>query len=306
MNREPNPASPPADRTALRDRIAEALVRWAYCGQDPDPETGILETVRVNAYSRADAVLAVLPEPASSAPTLAAALEGLHTLIATSSRDWGTYRVDAWLWAVLCGWNCEQAEHDETCTHGALEETAAVHGWDAATVAKARRYRAAVRAATAGSADAVLPEPADRAAVLDEAADAIDRETQALRDAEVLERTKFRPCRDASAQLRRMAAEAQQKPTDADVVEAHRLALSFTLGIDADADAEARAADTQDSETPDTLPAWLRRRFSTRTGTWEDIGDSERTYWEHQARAVRRAVARGGFKTAVPQEADRG
>ncbi|WP_329336155.1 hypothetical protein OG252_13270 [Streptomyces sp. NBC_01352] len=83
--------------------------------------------------------------------TLAAALDGLHTLIATSSRDWQTYRVDAWLWAVLCGWDCEQDEHDETCTHGALEETAAMHGWDDATVAKARRYRAAVRAITASA-----------------------------------------------------------------------------------------------------------------------------------------------------------
>ncbi|MFD4547226.1 hypothetical protein [Streptomyces sp. NPDC058466] len=80
--------------------------------------------------------------------TLAAALDGLHTLIATSSRDWQTYRVDAWIWAVLCGWDCEQDEHDDTCTHGALEETAAMHGWDADTVAKARRYRAAVRALT--------------------------------------------------------------------------------------------------------------------------------------------------------------
>lgn len=78
--------------------------------------------------------------------TLAAALDGLHTLIATSSRDWQTYRVDAWIWAVICGWDCEQAEHDDTCTHGALEETAGMHGWDEATVAKARRYRAAVRA----------------------------------------------------------------------------------------------------------------------------------------------------------------
>ncbi|MFE2712277.1 hypothetical protein ACFXKI_09870 [Streptomyces mirabilis] len=79
---------------------------------------------------------------------LAAMFEGLHHLLATSSRDWGTYRVDAWLWAVLCGWDCEQDEHDDTCTHGALEETAAMHGWDDATVAKARRYRAAVRAIT--------------------------------------------------------------------------------------------------------------------------------------------------------------
>jgi hypothetical protein len=89
--------------------------------------------------------------------TLAAALDGLHTLIATSSRDWQTYRVDAWIWAVLCGWDCEKTEHDETCTHGALEETAALHGWGTDTVAKARRYRAAVRALTDPAVSAGQP-----------------------------------------------------------------------------------------------------------------------------------------------------
>lgn len=54
----------------LRDRIAEALIRWSYRGQEPDPETGILETVRANAYSRADAVLGVLPAPADRAAVL--------------------------------------------------------------------------------------------------------------------------------------------------------------------------------------------------------------------------------------------
>jgi hypothetical protein len=83
--------------------------------------------------------------------TLGAALEGMGRLLATSSRDWGQYRVDAWLWAVLCGWDCEVTEHDDTCTHGAMEEMAAKHGWDDAAVAKARRYRAAVH---------VLTEPA--------------------------------------------------------------------------------------------------------------------------------------------------
>ncbi|GHC28822.1 MULTISPECIES: hypothetical protein [Streptomyces rochei group] len=56
--------APPAGQTApLRDRIAEALVSWTYRGKDPE-HGGILETVRANAYSRADAVLAVLPAAA--------------------------------------------------------------------------------------------------------------------------------------------------------------------------------------------------------------------------------------------------
>lgn len=83
---------------------------------------------------------------------LAAMFEGLERLLATSSRDWGTYRVDAWLYAVLVGWDCKQAKHDETCTHGAMEEMAELHGWDADTVAKARRYRTAVHLTAAVTA----------------------------------------------------------------------------------------------------------------------------------------------------------
>ncbi|CAM5671901.1 hypothetical protein STENM36S_05047 [Streptomyces tendae] len=93
----------------------------------------------------ADETAATETQP-TDLPALAAALDGFATLLATSSRDWGVYRVDAWLYAVICGWDCEQTEHDATCTHGALEEMAELHGWDDATVAKARRYRAAVRA----------------------------------------------------------------------------------------------------------------------------------------------------------------
>lgn len=77
------------------------------------------------------------------------ALDGLERIVATSSRDWGEYRVDAWLYGVLVGWDCEEDhEHDDTCGDGAaMDEMAAKHGWDAATVAKLRRYRAAVRVA---------------------------------------------------------------------------------------------------------------------------------------------------------------
>jgi hypothetical protein len=50
----------------------------------------------------------------------------------------------------------------------------------------------------------------DRAAVLLWAADQIDAETRQAKADGVLEPDKFRPCRDASAQLRRLAGEAQQ------------------------------------------------------------------------------------------------
>jgi hypothetical protein len=48
----------------------------------------------------------------------------------------------------------------------------------------------------------------------------------------------------------------------------------------------------------DTLPAWLAQRFDPRGPEWNALADDDRTYWEHHAAAVRRAVARGGFKAA--------
>jgi len=46
---------------------------------------------------------------------------------------------------------------------------------------------------------------ADHSATLNQAADAIDAETQQLKDDGVLEPDKYRPCRDAAEQLREMA-----------------------------------------------------------------------------------------------------
>lgn len=49
-----------------------------------------------------------------------------------------------------------------------------------------------------------------------------------------------------------------------------------------------------------TLPAWLYRRFSHAANTrgWDELDDADQSYWAHHAAAVRRAVARGGFKEA--------
>ncbi|MFF8997115.1 hypothetical protein ACF1GW_30725 [Streptomyces achromogenes] len=63
-----------------------------------------------------------------------------------------------------------------------------------------------------------------------------------------------------------------------------------------------------DDSNLNTLPAWLHQRFGTRgqhAQTWEQMSDDDRAYWEHHARAVRRAVARSGFKdrAAVPTAA---
>jgi hypothetical protein len=52
--------------------------------------------------------------------------------------------------------------------------------------------------------------------------------------------------------------------------------------------------------SPDTLPAWLYQRFAGGVPAWEFLDDGDRAYWEHHAAAVRRAVARDGFKTSEP------
>lgn len=49
----------------------------------------------------------------------------------------------------------------------------------------------------------------------------------------------------------------------------------------------------------DTLPEWLYNRFGRPLNQgllWDQIDEGEKSYWVHQARAVRRAVDRGGFK----------
>jgi hypothetical protein len=51
---------------------------------------------------------------------------------------------------------------------------------------------------------------------------------------------------------------------------------------------------------PDTLAAWLHRRFAGGVPAWEFLDDGDRAHWEHHAAAVRRAVERGGFKTSAP------
>lgn len=52
-------------------------------------------------------------------------------------------------------------------------------------------------------------------------------------------------------------------------------------------------------DTTDTLPEWLYRRFARyrrNAPAWSDLTEDDQAFWAHEAAAVRRAVARGGFK----------
>lgn len=89
------------------------------------------------------------------------ALNSVHRTMVHDSRDWALDRRDAWLYAILIGWTCEDDHvHDDDCLgDDPLIETARAHGWDDDTVARLRTYRAAIAAlGTDGSG-----QPADRA-----------------------------------------------------------------------------------------------------------------------------------------------
>ncbi|MGV9888350.1 hypothetical protein [Streptomyces sp. NPDC003395] len=157
------------DHAALRDRIAQALISWTYRGKEPDPENGILETVRANAYSRADAVLAVLPP------------------------------VDQSTNACFCRYNptlTAEIGYPVRCPHcppgaGGIPPT----HW----TKHVQRHHPEAR-------PAVLP-PVDRAAVLREAADFAETTAEELRKHHEFERSTG--ALDVMTELRRLADEAQ-------------------------------------------------------------------------------------------------
>ncbi len=89
------------------------------------------------------------------------ALGAITRAMATNVRDWGADRLDAFLWGVLLGWDCEE-QHDHAadfCEVGAMDVIAARHGWDARQVERVRSFRRAVLAA----AEPGCPSEANRA-----------------------------------------------------------------------------------------------------------------------------------------------
>lgn len=86
-------------------------------------------------------------------------------------------------------------------------------------------------------------------------------------------------------------------------------AASWDRAGDSPVDWEALASVGYVRRIEDTLPQWLAWRFRQASGSgcyhsprahghdWpEDMPIEDRLWWEHEAAAVRRAVARGGFK----------
>lgn len=94
------------------------------------------------------------------AADLAEALVRFVDLVATDPRDWSLDRRDAWIFGLMCGWDCEERHdvHDEDCGgDGAMREVAERHGWGVHDVERLRRYRAAIREVQEAASRAEAP-----------------------------------------------------------------------------------------------------------------------------------------------------
>ncbi|MFE6126772.1 hypothetical protein ACFQ6Q_00645 [Streptomyces sp. NPDC056437] len=93
------------------------------------------------------------------------ALYSLRSNLVKSSRDWSLERTDAWLWALLVGWDCEEEhQHGEDCEPGAFDDVAKAHRWSDIRIELARKHRSVL--AQAGPNDETEAAAA-RAAMLD-------------------------------------------------------------------------------------------------------------------------------------------
>jgi hypothetical protein len=93
------------------------------------------------------------------------------------------------------------------------------------------------------------------------------------------------------------------------VVEVHNAGLSVPEFIMEADDLNPDATEMAEPvELKDTLAEWLFHRFG-RNGAkgldWSKISEEDVKYWHHEADAVRRAVARGGFKNPMPYDVDK-
>jgi hypothetical protein len=199
------PTAPPA--ADLRNRIAEALMSWAERNNAPQYATMRRpDTVVQNAYSRADAVLAVLPAPTDqAAPAEPADRRARYAAAIRDTDGWvldgGQHMVDA-VMAV--------ADAEQTALRAEVERLRADRATDGID------WKAKCEAEHARHVAVVETLLADRGAVLRERADFLDGCLRNAADPSSDPRY-WAAIRDVAMGLRRLADEAQQPETEADV-----------------------------------------------------------------------------------------
>lgn len=122
---------------ALYDQLAEA-----------NEQLRLIDALRQQHHDAATAAVQRADRAGAALARVRDALNSAYRTMVHDSRDWTATKRDAWLYAILVGWTCEDDHaHDDLCMgDDPLTETARQHGWDDATVARLRSYRAAVAA----------------------------------------------------------------------------------------------------------------------------------------------------------------
>lgn len=151
---------------------------------------------------------------------------------------------------------------------------------------------------------AVLPAPADRATVLREAATLLVDHASTLEAHSTSDYDKesfaANHLRTKAVDLCRLADEAA---ADAPCGRPASMTVPCSAGewcCKGTGETQQFAPVVTEEPVVDTLAAWLNQRFDPRGANWEHLDEDDRSYWEHHARAVRRAVARGGFNGMDP------
>jgi hypothetical protein len=99
------------------------------------------------------AARAEIAAQAATITELRAAIKSTRLVMATSSRDWGESRGDAWLYGIYLGWDREPDEGEEDDGETAMTELATRHRWPDTEVARLRSLKAAVDALMGGTDD---------------------------------------------------------------------------------------------------------------------------------------------------------
>ena len=130
-------------RTPLADLTEQALAELYDRLDDAEDELAERRDAGNALYRSWNEQRTALTEGATLGARVHNTLLVLRARIATSPRDWAQSSDDAWMYAVLYGWDCEQQHEHTTDCRNQLVEVAAKHGWHAGRVERIRKHRAA-------------------------------------------------------------------------------------------------------------------------------------------------------------------
>ncbi|MFB7592328.1 hypothetical protein [Streptomyces sp. NPDC056169] len=136
------PVTDPEPRVPLAEHTQQTLDELYDRVQEADAYYAEAQHVAQAMYRAWNEQRTALTEGATVAAGVHNTLLVLRIRLANSSRDWAQNSDDAWMYAVLYGWDCEQQhDHTPTCPK-LLNEVATKHGWTPDRVERIRKHRA--------------------------------------------------------------------------------------------------------------------------------------------------------------------